>query len=96
MANLTLRGIPEMTMSELRARAVCNHRSLNGEILAIRDFALLGDLPPLKAASSKGNPVERQKAALLNAAGGWIDERSEKEIVADIESHRTKGRKVTL
>jgi hypothetical protein len=48
------------------------------------------------APSSSNDPVERQKAAILDAAGGWRDTRSEREIVADIESHRTKGRKVAL
>lgn len=95
MANLTLRSIPDATLSELRSRAAVNHRSLNGEILAIIDITLAGGLP-MWAPSSSNDPVERQKAAILDAAGGWRDTRSEREIVADIESHRTKGRKVAL
>ena len=95
MANLTLRSIPDATLSELRSRAAANHRSLNGEILAIIDITLAGGLP-IWASSSSDDPVERQKAAILDAAGGWRDTRSEREVVVDIESHRTKGRKVTL
>ena len=60
MANLTLRSIPDATLSEWQSLA---------------------------------DPIERQKAAILDAAGGWRDTRSEREIIADIESHRTKGRK---
>lgn len=96
MANLTLRSIPESMLSELRSRAACNHRSLNGEILAIIDITLSGNVPAWATSSLHDDPVERQKAAILNAAGGWVDARSEKEIVADIEFHRTKGRKVVL
>lgn len=96
MANLTLRNIPDSTVSVLRTRAACNHRSLNGEILAIIDISLSGNLPTWATSTLHENPVERQKLAILDAAGGWQDTRSEKEVVADIESHRTKGRKVAL
>lgn len=96
MANLTLRSIPETTLSELRTRAASNHRSLNGEILAIIDITLSGNLPTWATSALREDPVERQKLAILNAAGGWQDSRSEREIIADIESHRTKGRKVLL
>ena len=34
MPNLALRGIPEQLHRELKAAAIRNHRSLNGEILA--------------------------------------------------------------
>jgi plasmid stability protein len=83
-------------LSKLRSRAACNHRSLNGEILAIIDIMLSGNVPAWATSSVHDDPVERQKAAILNSAGGWVDTRSEKEIIADIESHRTKGRKVEL
>lgn len=83
-------------LSKLRSRAACNHRSLNGEILAIIDITLSGNVPAWVTSSEHDDPVERQKAAILNSAGGWVDTRNEKEIIADIESHRTKGRKVEL
>ncbi len=34
MPNLALRGIPEQLHRELKAAAIRNHRSLNGEIIA--------------------------------------------------------------
>ena len=40
--------------------------------------------------------VARQKAALKALAGSWKDDRTTAEIIKDIESHRTKGRKVEL
>lgn len=39
MRTLTLRGVPDDTLERLRARAAANHRSLNGELLAILDAA---------------------------------------------------------
>ena len=40
MANLTLRNLPESTLAGLRNRAAANHRSINGELLAIIDFVV--------------------------------------------------------
>lgn len=96
MSNLTLRNIPDAALAELRSRAASNHRSVNGEILAIIEISLSGGLPQWATASPHDSPVERQKNAILNAAGGWEDNRSEEEIIADIESHRTRGRKVAI
>lgn len=36
---LTVRGVPDAGLKRLRARAVANHRSLNGELLAILEAA---------------------------------------------------------
>jgi predicted nucleotidyltransferase len=36
---LTVRGVPDPTLRRLRARAEANHRSLNGELLAVLDAA---------------------------------------------------------
>ena len=47
---------------------------------------------PVYPRSSKGG----RKAALRALAGSWKDKRSAKEIVDDIERHRTRGRKVEL
>ncbi len=96
MSNLTLRNIPDAALAELWSRAASNHRSVNGEILAIIEISLSGGLPQWATASLHDNPIERQKSAILSAAGGWEDNRSEKEIIADIESHRTRGRKVAI
>jgi len=38
----------------------------------------------------------RQRKAILDVAGGWQDDRTEDEVIADIESHRTPGREVVL
>ena len=44
MPSLTIRNIPDATLSRLRTRAARGHRSLNGEILAI--FEEAADTPP--------------------------------------------------
>ena len=46
--------------------------------------------------SPEDEKVARQRAAMLKFAGRWKDDRSTDEIIRDIESHRTKGRKVEL
>jgi len=38
----------------------------------------------------------RQRDAILAAAGGWQDSRTQEEIIAEIEEHRTAGREVVL
>ena len=44
MPALTIRNIPERTLERLRARAAREHRSLNGEILALFEEAA-GEVP---------------------------------------------------
>jgi len=52
------------------------------------------EVPPT-GDSEEGDYV-RQRDAILSAAGGWQDTRSEDEIITDIEAHRTSGREVVL
>jgi len=40
--------------------------------------------------------ADRQRDAILSVAGGWQDTRTQEEIIADIEEHRTTGREVTI
>ena len=42
------------------------------------------------------DPIAAQKRDILAAAGAWRDSRTEAEVIKDIESHRTKGREVSL
>ena len=82
MANLTLRKLPESTLA--------------GELLAIIDFVVAH---PEKVSVDDylwTDPVAAQKRDILAAAGAWRDSRTEAEVIKDIESHRTKGREVSL
>ena len=77
MSNLTLRSIPDATMAELRSRAASNHRSINGEILAIIEISLSGGLPRslsrLRTRPERGSlrlQEERDRSAALPSFGG--------------------------
>jgi len=93
MPTVTVRDLPKETLDALKLRASANHRSLNGEILCIFDYAV--------SARSEFDFVRetrarRQREALKRVFGKWEDERSTEEIIKDIESARTKGREVSL
>lgn len=42
------------------------------------------------------NERKRRKEKLLSLSGGWVDNRTAEEIMADIVNHRTMGREVDL
>ena len=44
----------------------------------------------------KSSAARRQKDVILRIAGTWTDDRSDEEIIADIENSRTLGREVVL
>lgn len=97
MACLTVRDLPERTISTLKSRASINHRSLNGEILFIFDYiASFGDRFEFPMVAPADPEVEHQKDVILKIAGQWEDDRSLEEMVQDIEGGRTRGRKVEL
>lgn len=97
MACLTVRDLPERTISSLKSRASNNHRSLNGEILYIFDYiASFGDRFEFPMKAPVNPEVEHQKKVILNIAGKWDDDRSFEDMVKDIEGGRTRGRKVEL
>ena len=97
MAALTVRELPERTMATLRERAVRNHRSLNGEILHLFDLiASFGPQFEFSITRPESPDVQRQRDAVLALAGTWEDDRSDEEIIADIENARTFGREVPL
>ena len=89
MSALTIRELPERTMRTLKARAARNHRSLNGEILYIFDYiASFGENFSFTISRPESPDVTRQRDAK--------DDRTDDEIIADIEGSRTFGREVEL
>ena len=42
MANLSIKDVPDALAERLRHRALCNHRSLQGELMAIVEAAAFG------------------------------------------------------
>ena len=97
MACLTIRDLPNRTISSLKSRANYNHRSLNGEILYLFDYiASFGDRFEFTMTAPVDPEVEHQKDVILKLAGQWEDDRSYEEMVADIQNSRTVGREVEL
>ena len=97
MSALTVRELPEKTIRTLKARAAYNHRSLNGEILYIFDYiASFGDKFSFTISRPEDPSVANRRAAVLALAGQWKDDRSDEDIIEDIEKARTSGREVEL
>jgi len=58
--NLSIKNAPDEIVSQLRRRAQRNHRSLQGEMLAILEDAVrLATEPPAPASSDRERDVER-------------------------------------
>ena len=97
MSALTIRDLPEKTVRTLKARAAYNHRSLNGEILYLFDYiASFGERFSFTISRPEDPEVARRRDAVLALAGQWKDDRSDEEIMRDIEGSRTFGREVEL
>ncbi len=97
MASLTVRDISSSVLSTLRARAVSSHRSLNGEILYILDWAAAHGTPCLSSLSGGVDPeVKRQKDLVESLIGSSTDSRSTREMADEIYAARTQGREVSL
>ena len=97
MSALTIRDLPEKTVRTLKARAAYNHRSLNGEILYLFDYiASFGERFSFTISRPEDPEVARRRDAVLALAGQWKDDRSDEDIIKDIENARTFGREVEL
>ena len=73
---------------------VADYERVTGE--SLQDMFLSYLESKLAARRVTDEKVMRQKARLLRCVGTWKDDRSTREIIADIESHRTMGRAVDL
>lgn len=71
MANLSIKNVPETLAAKLRERAERNHRSLQGELMAILESAL--NEPNVGRANSGGPRYDLEPAAA--APGGGLMER---------------------
>ena len=77
MATVTVRDLPPKTLDALKMRASVNHRSLNGEILCIFDYAVSG---ASEFDFIRENRSRQQEQTLKAVFGKWEDDRSEPEI----------------
>jgi antitoxin FitA len=69
--NLSIKGVPERVADQLRARAERNHRSLQGELMAIIESAATEMAPPAAVQPRGTEPLLRR---------GW---KSIDDLVAD-------------
>ena len=91
MANLTLRNLPESTLAGLRDRAAANHRSVNGELLAIIDFVVAH---PEKVSVDDylwTDPIAAQKRDILAAAGIEVNLTTRANLSHIVKGHRWRS-----
>jgi len=95
MISITVRNIPDDVMERIRALSAVDKRSLNNEILVLLEKGVFTEVDEKiqgKKHISKSAQVEIWKRLI----GTWDDDRSVKQIIDDIYSHRTTGREVNL
>ena len=95
MANITVRNIPDDVFERIKALSSVERRSINNELLRIIERGTEGEFdeklhhkPPI----AKSTQLEIWSKLL----GKWEDRRSTAEILEDIYSRRTVGRKIEL
>lgn len=59
MANISIKDVPEAWAEALRQRAARNHRSLQGELMALLEQAVLGDSQAVPSAELSAHPSAR-------------------------------------
>jgi plasmid stability protein len=67
MSNLSIKNVPEAWAEALRQRAARNHRSLQGELMAILEQALVEPGPERLRGARQGWKTVEQVAAELRA-----------------------------
>ncbi len=90
MATIILKNVPKDLLSQLRAAATVERRSLSEQILHMLEVALKTDEEKLGLKAA----CERQTAAWKRLAGRWESRESAEEEVARIYEARTEGRTV--
>jgi plasmid stability protein len=93
MINLTVRNIPDEVINKIKTLSEIKKRSMNNELLLIIEKGLEKEI------SSKKNykiSKETQIRIWEKLSGNWADNRTTDEIINDIYSSRTEGRKVEL
>lgn len=93
--NLTVRNIPNEIIEKIRALSKIERRSLNNEVLITLERGLNNRMDEFSGLK-KSMPKDVQISLWRDLLGMWEDDRSTEEIVEDIYSGRTLGRKVVL
>lgn len=95
MASITVRNIPDEILKRIRALSAVERRSINNEILVILEKGTFSEYEE-KLHRRKYLSKSTQMDIWRRLLGTWEDNRSAKEIIEDIYSHRTSGRDVQL
>jgi plasmid stability protein len=95
MASITIRNIPDSILSRIRTLSEVEKRSINSELLILIEKGLNKEIES-KETGTIMLSKESQIKMWESMSGTWDDNRSTKEIIEDIYSHRTKGRAVDL
>lgn len=95
MANITIRNIPDSILEKIRTLSTIEKRSINNELLLIIETGL-NEESERKTKNENIIPKESQIRIWEKLMGKWEDDRSAKEIIEDIYTHRTPGRNIDL
>lgn len=83
MATLQVKGMDDALYQALAARAAQDNRSISQEVVTvIQDYL-----------ARPRSSVREANEAFLELCGAWADDRSAREIVADIRKHRRDSRR---
>lgn len=72
MANISIKDVPDLWAEALRQRAARNHRSLQGELMAIIELAVLGQPAPAQASSTTASVSRSGKVVGFDRFGHAI------------------------
>ena len=95
MASITIRNIPDSILQRIKALSQVEKRSMNSELLLLIEKGLVEEIEK-KNNGSNVLSSETQTKMWEELIGEWEDDRSAEEIIKDIYSHRTAGRRVEL
>lgn len=95
MASITIRNIPESILQKIRTLSQIEKRSMNNELLLLIEKGLIEETEK-KSKDKNSLSKESQLAIWEELIGRWKDDRTAKEIIEDIYTHRTAGRNVEL
>ena len=95
MANITIRNIPDDVFEKIKALSSAQRRSINNELLVIIERGTLTEYHE-KLTDNSTVSKATQLDIWNKLLGTWQDRRSTAEIIDDIYTRRTPGRKVKL
>ena len=89
MATLSIKDVPETWAEALRQRAARNHRSLQGELMALVEQAV-GDSPPLPTPSAAASGASVSQVPSVDRFGSPIIRRGNKTVEEIAAEHRKR------